>query len=246
MSRSVHPKTLSNYSAGVLRFTQFCDTFLIPEDLRMPTPEWLLSIFITTCSPGSVGRGTIKTWLLGLQFWHLINGTPWYGMSHLNRAAQGSRALAPSSSSRAPQAPVTMRHLLSLRHHLSITDTFDTAVYGMATVAFWCQCRLAEVTVDNQFDPSVHASHSSPQRSGSTTSNIKYRSFWAPRMETHPKGEEIHWTDSGCPCSAELAFKNHWFINSHVPPSAHIFGFETTDGSYAPMHRSWFLSRCNE
>ena len=39
----VKPKTLSNYSAGLLQFTQFCDAFDIPEDLCMPALEWLLS-----------------------------------------------------------------------------------------------------------------------------------------------------------------------------------------------------------
>jgi len=45
---AVSPKTLGNYDAGLLRFTQFCDQFNIPEDLRMPAPEWILSHFITT------------------------------------------------------------------------------------------------------------------------------------------------------------------------------------------------------
>jgi len=65
-------------------------------------------------------------------------------------------------------------------------------------------------------------------------------------MKTHPKGKEIHWTNSGCPCSTEITFQNHWSINSHIPPSAHIFAFETADGNHAPMCRSWFLSHCNE
>jgi len=141
---------------------------------------------------------------------------------------------------------MTIRHILSMKQHLTLTDTFDTAVFGTATVAFWCQCRLAEVTVDNKFNPAIHASCSFPQRSGATASNVKFHSFWAPRMKTHPKGEEIQWTDLRCPCSAEPAFMNHWHINSHVPSSAHIFTFETADGNHAPMCRSWFLSQCNE
>ena len=44
----VKPKTLSNYGAGLMRFMQFCDGFNIPEDMHMPSPEWLLSIFIMT------------------------------------------------------------------------------------------------------------------------------------------------------------------------------------------------------
>src|SRR5882724_95151 len=43
---AVKPKTLSNYGVGLVRFTQFCDTFNIPEPMRMPAPEWLLSHFI--------------------------------------------------------------------------------------------------------------------------------------------------------------------------------------------------------
>src|SRR5882724_12689487 len=35
-------------------------------------------------------------------------------------------------------------------------------------------------------------------------------------------------------------------VNSHVPPSEHLFSFETATGDYAPMHTSWFLNRCNE
>jgi len=212
----------------------------------MPAPEWLLLIFITTCGAGSVGGRVIKTWLLGLQFWHLINGAPWYGVAHLNRAAKGSGALAPSSSSRASRAPVTMRHLLSLCHNLTLTDTFDAAIFGTATVAFWCQCRLAEVTVKNKFDPSIHASWCSPQSSGCIASNINSITFGLPGQKHKPKGKEIRWTDSGCPCSTEATFMNHWLINSHVPSTAHIFAFETADGNHAPMWCSWFLSRCND
>jgi len=246
MTRSVNPKNLSNYSAGILRFTQFCDCYHIPEALRMPAPEWLLSIFITIRGAASVGGGATKTWLLGLKLWHLINRAPWYGGSHLKRASKGSKALAPQTSSRPPHPLVTICHLKSLKHHLILTDTFDTAIYGTATVAFWCQCRLSEVTVKNHFDAAIHALRSSPQKSGSTASNIKFHSFRAPHTKTHCNGEDIHWTDSGCAHSAVPAFNNHWLVNSHVPPSAHIFAFETADGNHAPMRRLWFLSRCNE
>ena len=44
--QAVKPNTLSNYGAGLLRFTQFCDHFNIKEALRMPAPEWLLSLLL--------------------------------------------------------------------------------------------------------------------------------------------------------------------------------------------------------
>ena len=79
-----------------------------------------------------------------------------------------------------------------------------------------------------------------------TASNIIYSSFWAPLTKTMPAGEEIRWTDSGCPCSAQWAFLNHLTVNSHAPEAAHIFTFETETGNFEPMHRVWFMDRCNE
>ena len=64
--------------------------------------------------------------------------------------------------------------------------------------------------------------------------------------KTAPRGQEILWTDSNCPCSAVLAFQNHLTINSNVPNNAPLFAFETESGSHASMMRKWFLERCNE
>jgi len=97
--KAIKPKTLSNYGVGLMRFTQFCDAFNVPEDLHMPTPEWLLSIFITTRGTGSVSGGTLRTWLLGLQLLHIVNGVPWHGTSHLKREIQGSSSAVPASTS---------------------------------------------------------------------------------------------------------------------------------------------------
>src|SRR5882672_5498920 len=109
--QAVSTSTLRNYGAGLLRFTQFCDDFNVPESLKMPAPEWLLSIFITTCGAGSVGSGSLKTWLLGLELWHIINSAPWRGAGHLKRATQGARCQAPDNSSRPKCLPVTLAHL---------------------------------------------------------------------------------------------------------------------------------------
>jgi len=70
---------------------------------------------------------------------------PWHGATHLKRAIQGSKSNAPPGASLSKQAPVTLAHLHTLHSSLDLNNTFDTAVFMMATVAFWCQCRLAEV-----------------------------------------------------------------------------------------------------
>jgi len=163
LARAIKPKTLSNYGAGILRFTQYCDALDIPEHLRMPSPEWLLSNFIITRGASAVAAGTLKTWLLGLELWHIINGAPWHAGSLVKHALQGSWSSAPHSSTRPKCPPVMLMHLTALRQHLNLNDTFDAAVWATTTVTFWCQCRLAEVCVDGLFDPSIHASWSSPR-----------------------------------------------------------------------------------
>jgi len=141
---------------------------------------------------------------------------------------------------------VTLAHLLALRCCLNLNDIFDAAVYVTATVAFWCQCHLGEVCIENTFNPILHASHLTPQKSGKTSSNVIYHSFWAPSTKTKLHSKYIMWTDSGCQCSTEWAFNNHNVINSCVPQLAHLFTFETNSDKFLPMHKTWFLSWCNE
>ena len=65
ITHAVAPKTLSNYGAG-LRFHCFCDDMHIPEELHMPSLEWLLSAFLMLRGASSVRTGTMNTWLQGL------------------------------------------------------------------------------------------------------------------------------------------------------------------------------------
>ena len=150
---SISPKALRNYSAGLLRFTHFCDDLGITEDLCMSVPEWHILAFMTTHRAGDVNKGTLSAWLLGLQLWHNINNAPWSGGGHLKRALQGAARVAPPSSNWNKWFPKTLQHLQLLWCNLTLSNTFDTVVFAMACISFWCQCQLAEVCVDSVFDP---------------------------------------------------------------------------------------------
>ena len=102
----------------------------------MPSPEWLLSIFITTKGAGSIAASTLKAWLLGLELWHIINSTPWNAGPLLKCALQGSRFSAPISSTCPKCTPVTLEHLAVLKQNLDLNNTFDVVVWVTATVAF--------------------------------------------------------------------------------------------------------------
>ncbi len=73
MLSSVTEDTLKNYGAGLLRFTQFCDKFKIPEEKRMPADDTLLSIFVAEMGAGKVKKSTIDTWIDGIKLWYLCS-----------------------------------------------------------------------------------------------------------------------------------------------------------------------------
>ena len=182
-THAISRKSLSNYGTGLLRFTWFCDDLQIPEETCMPAPEWLLSSFILTQGAGTVGKGTIATWLARLQLWHEINYAPWFGHSHLKHILQGASAAVPwppSMAKRPKRLVVIIAHLLALKSNLSLSNTFDTAVFAITCIAFWGQCRLAELCIDSVFDPQQHLAQSSLWHCGVTVSSVKYGSLWAP------------------------------------------------------------------
>jgi len=249
ITSSIKPKSLGNYAAGLVRFTKFCDNLGIPEQDRMPASENLLSLFVATRGAGSVGEGAMKNWLQGLELWHTLNGAPWNGRAELKRVLKGSTNFTPDSSFRPKRDPVTIEHLRALRKHLDLSDTFDAAVWAIACIAFWCCCRLGELLLDsaNDFDPRFHVSRSTTINRGTTVSGVKYAKFHIPSSKTKGrKGDDINITDSDCITSAIEALENHLIINAAVPGEAPLFAWESADGSYRPMTREWFMSRCNE
>ncbi|KAF7368677.1 hypothetical protein MVEN_00192000 [Mycena venus] len=70
------PDTQENYAAGLLRFHQFCDKFEISERAQMPASHFLLAAFIAQ-HVGTVGGGTVKSWMSGIKAWHDLNGAAW-------------------------------------------------------------------------------------------------------------------------------------------------------------------------
>ena len=117
----------------------------------MPASDSLLSIFITTHRAGQVGKGALCSWLSGIKLWHMINGAPWYAGPCVTRAVKGAASFTPPSSHHPPRLPITIHHLCSLKVHLNLSNTFDTAVWAVTCIAFWCQCSLNELCSDSPY-----------------------------------------------------------------------------------------------
>lgn len=143
---SVEAKTRENYGSGLLRFHQFCDSLSISEEKRLPASEILLAAFVAHWA-GRVAVTTVDNWLAGLHFWHQFNNAPWHGSSLLRRSKTGLSKSVPDSSKRPRRPPVTIEHMHALFQHLDLSNSFDSAVYCTACVAFWCCCRYFSLDV---------------------------------------------------------------------------------------------------
>lgn len=135
MLQSLDHSTRSNYGAGLLRFTQFCDLLALPEESRMPASPELISLF-SAHHAGHASEKTLNNWLAGLHFWHIVNGAPWYGDDMLRHVRRGFTKLVPPSSKRNKRPPVTIEALCILHDRLDLANTFDASVWALASNVF--------------------------------------------------------------------------------------------------------------
>ncbi|KAF8240142.1 hypothetical protein L208DRAFT_1234893 [Tricholoma matsutake] len=124
---SLDKNTRSNYGAGLLCFTQYCDSPHIPEHSWMLASEILLSSFAASAA-GSVSESALNNWLAGLQYWHVVNSATWHGSDMLHHV----RSKCP---------PVIIEALTTLKLGLDLSNTFDAAVWAIALVVFWSCCQ---------------------------------------------------------------------------------------------------------
>src|ERR1700722_12702289 len=247
MSLSLDAATRSGYGSGLLRFTQFCDNHAISESSRMPASETLLVLFAADAA-GQVSASTLNTWLAGLHFWHIINGATWYGGGRVTQIKKGVRKLTPITSKRRKRPPVTIEQLYALRNGLDLTNSFDVSVWAVACIAFWSCCRLGELLIPspNTFDAVKHVARNTTL-SLSSVNDTHYASLHIPWTKTTGvDGAIISITSRKDPSCPLVALKHHLRCNMDVPAAAPFFSYRTNTGSWSPMTRTWFLTRCNQ
>lgn len=243
---SLDEKTRENYAAGLLHFTQYCDSRQIPEEQRMPASEVLLCGFTTISATGKVSRSCVDNWIAGLHFWHTLNGAPWFGDNSLRITKGRITKLVPESSRREKRPPVTIEHMHSLKLGLTLTNSFDATVWATTCTAFWSCCRLGELLIPSAFtfDPAKHVAHGARTAFTRSSNNVHSALFHIPWTKvTHKLGADIIITSNGDPADPLDALKNHLKINVAVPSHAPYFAYETSSG-FAPLTRDWFMARC--
>ena len=117
--------TRTTYGAGILRFTQFCDEWAIPEEDRMPASYFLLSAFLSSME-GSVADGTARGYMSGVRAWHQFHHAPWFGDDGWVMMARAGVAKAGAHRRLKPRAPVSLEHLVVLRVRLFMIALIPT------------------------------------------------------------------------------------------------------------------------
>ena len=233
------PSTQSVYGAGLLRFTQFCDSWKISEQDRMPASAVLLTAFTSQCAGSYLGK-TINSWLADLRLWHILNRAPWYGNDDWVCLARTTAGKQGTAFKRPLWAPVSLEHLHTLRRSLDITDPFHAAVWATAlTTFFGCQ-RLGETTVKSlaSFDPAFHVTCNTPVSKHQLSNGSSSMSLRIPCTKTtKQEGASITLTsreDDLCPVAAIC---NHLAISKDAPATMSFFAYQNPDGSFSHMFR---------
>ncbi|TFK47641.1 hypothetical protein OE88DRAFT_1636328 [Heliocybe sulcata] len=243
---SIDHSTRQEYGAGLLRFAQFCDDHNIDEQSRMPASEVLLAAFISEKAAGVLSDSAAQNWLQGLHFWHKINDAQWNGSQLLKQTLKGVRKLVPATSRRAKRPPVTIEHMWALWRALDLRNSLDAAVWACACTAFWGCCRLGELTVRTRYsyDASKHVRRDALMCWVSRNDGVRSLHFHLPwTKSTQWEGADISLT--GRPDLDPLyAIRQYLHANSTVPSEAPLFSFEVAGGSWAPLVKDWFLTRC--
>jgi hypothetical protein len=246
MLASLDIKTQENYGAGLLRFTQYCDSIGISEKDRFPASEVLLSSFVASWA-GKIALSTVTGWLSGLHFWHNYQGAPWHGGNMLRMTTGGVKKMVPASSKRKKHPPVTIAHLHALVKHLSSAIPMDAAILATACVSFWGVCRLGELIPPGEalFDPQVHVTNDVEIHAGMTPNGIAHLHFHIPKTKADPEGADLHLTAIDDPSNPVNMLENHLHVNADVPAGAPLFAFLTPSG-WSAITKAKLLTRCNE
>lgn len=244
VSDSLAPSTKSTYAAGILRFHQFCDSWAISEEARMPASPTLLAAFVGQCS-GSYAGNTIRSWLAGIRAWHIAHQASWFGDHDWVKKGRIT-AFKEGTAFKAPlRAPVSLDHLHALHRRINLHDPLHAAIWAVATITFFGCRRLGETTVKSPsaFNPLHHVTRTASITFRSLPNGSSSASIRIPWTKTTKhEGATVIITsrpDFSCPVTA---LHNHLQINRDAPPSTSLFGYRTPCGTWSHMFRDTFLT----
>lgn len=243
MSNAWAESTRESYSAGILVYHVFCDMKDVPEDLRAPTSQHIITAFITTLA-GSYSGSTVSNYVHGIRAWHILHGLEWRPNSmEMEAALRGADRLAPPSSKRKKRLPYTPDFIAQLRMHLTLSDPFDAAVFACLTTCFYAAARVGEFVVPrlDAFSPANHVTTAN-LRVDRNPDGLEVTVLHLPHTKAAPlEGEDVYWGAHPGPTDPYEALKNHLQVNN-PPPDAHLFAYRHKN-QFRPLTKPAFIKR---
>lgn len=245
IDHSLAANTQLNYRSARRCFEKFCDVNNVPHKLRFPVNEEILCAFAASHA-GLKSGSTAANHVAGLKAWHAMNSAPWPGDTRLIYVLRGVSNLTPATSKRAIRPPVTSAMLRMLHSDLDLDNPEDAAVFAVACVSFWAQCRLGEVVGSsrrNIFNPALPTIRSIGKRSSKNGS----RELHLPRTKTNQRnGQTVILTRQDHDIDPIRAITHLIRVNKNPPSTANLFTFRSPNGELRALTKENFLARCNQ
>lgn len=243
MSNAWAESTRESYSAGILVYNVHCDKKGVPEELRAPTSQPIITDFVASLA-GSYFGSTISNYIHGIRAWHVLHGLEWkLNPLEMDALLKGAERLAPPSSKRKKRQPYTPDFITKLRQQLSLDDPFDAAVFACLTTCFYAAARVGEFLVPrlDAFSPEHHVSKAN-LRVERNTDGLEVMILHLPHTKAAPlEGEDVCWSSHPGPTDPYAALNNHWRVNA-PQEGAHLFAYRHKD-QLRPLTKPAFIKR---
>ncbi|TFY50102.1 hypothetical protein EVG20_g11716, partial [Dentipellis fragilis] len=240
--------TLETYGSGLYAYHTFCDERRVPEDMRAPAHEDILTTFLAGLA-GIYAKSTITNYFAGIRAWHLLHRQPWhFDAARLDLLIRGAIALAPPTSKRPPRDPYTIQDLLAIHRQLRLEQPLDAAVWAAATSLFYGIARTGELIVRAASGPFIFAPsrYPTPQdvsnhqdSDGHSITNIRLP--WSKSMRNGVQ-ECIFWAPQADTSDPAAALRNHQLVNA-PQPGEHLFAYKDARGQRIPLTKHKFTMR---
>jgi hypothetical protein len=238
-------RTKETYGSGLLVFQVYCDLNIIPEHLRCPISQPLLSAFIASCA-GAYSGSSVSNFVAGIRAWHVLHSQPWaVNANELKSILEGASRLAPRSSKQPKRIPFERNILLLFLTYMDLQSPRDAAIYACLVITFYSVSRLGEFTVPaiNKFSPAMHITPSRVSRL-QNHQGLDVVAFHLPATKCSPSGEDTQCAPIPHLTNPVTWLDNHLRINAPCP-NDHLFAWRHAKG-IRPLTKTEVTSRIKE